>query len=382
MKTVIATTTGFHLRRLAVEFNAVGQDVSYFSYMPKFRMRSDGLDFGAAHSLFASLLPRSAFALMRGNPWQMQSVESMLIKTDDFLAKHLPPSDHFIGLSSMAVRSAARARDLGATVLIDRGSRHVLSQNALIVEGGGQPLSQRYIERELASYEQADVVTVLSQHAAESFVEQGFDRDRLFVCPLGVDLKRFTPSSRPSGPVKLLFVGGWSYQKGVDLLADAVKSRPEWYLTHVGMGAGIKFPSDCSRITRVGHCNHEQLAEIMTQHHVLVLPSRQDGFGMVLLEALAAGLPVVASRMTGASDIRAAMDNPEWVEVVQPNSAEDLLRGLDSMVEKEARTPVDELRERLSEKDKCFFSWRGYANRYQEFLIGRSQARNTVSHEH
>ena len=368
MKTVIATTTRFHLQRLASEFSSLHEDISYFSYTPRFRMQRDGLDAAWAQSLFMPLLPISAFALMRSLPWQMQAVESMLMRTDDYLARHLPPCDIFIGLSSMAVRSAARARELGATVIIERGSRHVLSQTRLISVDGGKPLSPVYIARELDSYAQADIITVPSEHAAESFIEEGFPRERIFVCPLGVDLRRFIPTPRPAGPLRLLFVGGWSHQKGVDLLVKAIAQRPEWRLTHVGMQAGANFPHITSQIVSLGYRNHTQLAQIMAEHHILVLPSRQDGFGRVLLEALAAGLPVVASRMTGGPDIRAVLENPDWVEIVEPGDADDLLRGLDNMVTREKNIQTSEPRHRLTENDQKFFSWHSYARRYLAFL--------------
>ena len=368
MKTVIATTTRFHLQRLAVELAARGEELSYLSYTPKFRMRRDGLEANWARSLFMPLLPISAFALMRKLPWQMQAVEAMLARTDDYLAHCLPPSDIFIGLSSMAVRSAARARELGAKVIIERGSRHVLSQNRLVSQDCGKPLSPGYIARELASYEQADIITVLSEHAAESFVEEGYPRERIFICPLGVDFRRFVPTPRPPGALRLLFVGGWSHQKGCDLLVKAVERRKDWHLTHVGMLSGAQFPHNNPRFVSLGHRNHAQLAQVMAEQHILVLPSRQDGFGMVLLEALAAGLPVVASRMTGGPDIRAVLENPEWVEIVEPGDANDLLRGLDNMATREERTQTSGLRQRLTERDQNFFSWHGYAGRYLTFL--------------
>lgn len=368
MKTVVATTTGFHLQRLAVELAKQGENLSYLSYTPKFRMRRDGLQEDWAQSIFTPLLPISAFALMRKFPWQMQAVESMLVRTDEYVARRLLPSDIFIGLSSMAVTSAARARGLGARVIIERGSRHILSQNRLVSQDGGKPLSTRYIERELASYEQADFITVLSEHAAESFVEEGFSASKIFICPLGVDLRRFVPTVRPSGPLRLLFVGGWSHQKGVDLLIKAVEQRKDWHLTHVGVMSGAQFPHNNPMFNSLGYRNHAQLSQIMAEHHILVLPSRQDGFGMVLLEALASGLPVVASRMTGGPDIRRVLQNPEWVEIVEPRDADALLRGLDEMATREESAQRSGLRIRLTDRDQTFFSWRGYAERYLTFM--------------
>lgn len=326
-------------------------------------MRRDGLKDAWATSEFWHLFPGSALALTRALPWRRQAVETMLRRTDDRLAAILPASDVFVGLSSAAVRTAARARQLGSLVVIDRGARHVLSQNALITKNGGPALSQEYIGRELASYAQADLIAVPSQHAADSFLEQGFTPDQLFVCPLGVDFSRFQPTGRPPGPLKLLFVGGWSHQKGVDILVEAVRRRPDWSLTHVGMLAGAPFPKD-SRFRTLGHRNHSELAPILGSCHTLVLPSRQDGFGMVLLEALAAGLPVVASRITGAPDIRQTISNPEWVEIVEPNDVDDLVRGIEKMEMRLESVPGTGFRHILTPADEEFFSWRGYASRY------------------
>lgn len=369
MKVMIGTTTGFHLRRLAVEMKHAGVDLRYFSSMPGFRLRRDGLEPPWAISLFPKLLPDAALALARQFPRRIQAgaTERMLVRVDDLLARQMVPVDIFIGLSSMAVRSASRARELGAKVIIERGSRHVLSQNDLLVAGGAKPLSQLYIERELASYEAADIVTVLSGHAAESFVERGFPREKLFVCPLGVDLEAFKPSPRPPGPLQLLFVGQWSLRKGVDTLVTAVRKRPGWRVTHVGSTADAPLPQD-AQFRCLGHRDHHDLARLMHEHHILVLPSREDGFGMVLLEALAAGLPVVASRMTGGPDIRAMIATPEWVELVEPGDADDLLRGLEALAARESALEGLRRRELLVHSDLAKVSWRGYARRYMDFL--------------
>lgn len=369
MKVSIGTTTGFHLRRLAVELHASGVDTRYFSAMPNFRMRRDGLSPDMSESLFWSLVPISALALMRYLPgnFQTRAVQARFRAVDDLLTNRLQPCDVFVGLSAMAVRSARRARELGAKVIIERGSRHVLSQQHLLTVEGGCGLNKDYIARELAGYAEADIITVLSAHAADSFVEQGFDRSRVFVCPPGVDLSVFKPTPRPAGATRFLFVGGWSYQKGVDLLIQAIRHRPEWTLTHVGDIVDVDFPDD-PQFRSFGHRNHFGLSQVMADHHVLVLPSRQDGFGMVLLEALAAGLPVVASSMTGGPDIRGMIDDKDHVGIARAGDLEDLVLNLETMADRESNTSVD--RHRLSPSDREAFGWRNYGMRYRRFLEG------------
>lgn len=368
MRVVIATTTGFHLRRMAVHLAGASDiDLRYISSMPRFRMRRDGIADSVSTSLFLPLLPTSFFALNRRMPHlQARAVEAMLVRTDAHIARHLPPCDIFIGLSGMAVRSAEAARQrYGAHVVIERGSRHVLSQDALIQAGGGKALSPLYIERELASYAAADTISLLSSHAVQSFVDSGFNRERLHLNPLGVDLDAFSPSPRPEGPPRLLFVGQWSRRKGVDLLLQAMARRPDWHLTHAGMATDMPLPA-LPNVTSVGHCNHGRLAQLMRSHHVLVLPSREDGFGMVLLEALASGLPVVASDMTGAPDIKAAIGDKQQVEIHAAGDAGALLEALERAVAREACG--DPERQRLAPHDRQHFGWAAYGDRSLAFL--------------
>lgn len=369
MRVTIATTTGFHLRRLAYHLQQMDQHVEYFSYMPRYRLAREGMRPPWSHSLFRATLPGSALALSRGQRWQRKAVERMLAKTDEAVSKRLNETDVFVGLSAMAVKSAERARSMGATVFIDRGSRHVLSQNALITDGGGKPLSQFYIERELASYEEADHIMTLSQHSADSFVERGFDPSRIHVNPLGVDLRQFTQTDAPpSSTPRLIYVGNWSVQKGVDLLTWAMSERPEWRLTWVGVASVSDAAERPSQLLRKGYLTHDELAREMADHHVLVLPSRQDGFGMVLLEALAAGLTVVGSTMTGAPDIKLAVDGSASVQLFAAGDRHDLLRALDTAVAHSQTMPEGRRRRSLDGNHLDYFSWAAYAERYRRIL--------------
>lgn len=366
MKIQIATTTPFHLKHLAIGLYNLDCDVRYYTYTPNFRNKKDGLRLDYTKSIFYSSMPYSFFALNRHLPFQKKFVEYMLKYADQKYKKIIGKSDIFIGLSGMSVKSAQQAKLYGAKVIIERGSSHVLEQDRLIRKNN-HGLSKFYIERELSSYKEADYITVLSTHAAQSFIDNGFEKNKIFINPLGVNLKKFKNSIRPkSTNFNILFIGGWSYRKGVDLLIKAINENPQWSLTHIGMIVDVEFPQNNKRIRTVGHKEQTEIVEIMKSHNILILPSREDGFGMVLLEALACGLPVVASDKTGAPDIQDLMDNPEWVEVVKANSLDSLIEGIKKMENKEEDIPYS--REILTKNDKITFSWSGYVNRYYEFL--------------
>ncbi|MGA2041989.1 MAG: glycosyltransferase family 4 protein [Roseiarcus sp.] len=366
MRIVIATTSAFHLRHLARELIAMGRDVTYMSYLPKFRIRRDEIPLAHARSYFLRLQPWSSAALFRRLPsLQQRAVEAMFARTDEAFARDLPPCDVFIGLSAMAVESARVARrKYGAKVILERGSRHVSSQVELL-SAGGQRSSAVYVARELAGYEIADCIALPSTHAVESFLERGFDPARLFRNPYGVDFASFAPSPRPDGPLRLLFVGSWSYEKGCDALAAVIRADPKLTLTHVGTRGDLAFPA-LANFTSLGHKTHPELRAVMARHHILLLPSRQDGFGMVLAEALASGLPVIGSAMTGAPDLKAAIGDKEAVTVVEPANADALAGAIRDVAEFVRRRPAD--RRVLTEDDRVNLSWAAYARRYDAFL--------------
>jgi glycosyltransferase involved in cell wall biosynthesis len=367
LRIVVATTTGFHLRHLARELIRLGHDVRYLTYLPKFRITRDGITKGNASSYFLRLQPWSTGALIRYTPAvQKYCTEVMLERTDDAIAEDVPPCDVFIGLSSMAVKSAEVARrKYGAKIIIDRGARHVLSQSKLVSQDGGEPLTEFYIKRELASYAVADYIALPSHHAVESFKDYGFSQNMLFQNPYGVDLSTFVPMPFTGKPFKLLFVGGWSYRKGVDILTKALEQLNDCSLTHAGMRVDVDYPTT-DRFSALGHCNHAMLARIYASHQILVLPSREDGFGMVLLEALASGLGIVASCKTGGHDIKEVIGKKEFVSLVDPGNVEALVAGVRSMIEIVAKQATD--RVILSIDDKKYFSWAAYARRYADFL--------------
>lgn len=366
MKIVIATTSGFHLRHLARELIAIGRDVTYMTYLPTFRIRRDGIPLTNARSHFVRLQPWSTMALLRYTRWQSYAVEAMFKMTDEAFARDLPPCDVFIGLSAMAVESARIARQkYGAKVIIERGSRHVLSQNELITSSGGSPLTPIYVERELASYQVADYIALPSRHAVESFETKGFDSSRLFRNRYGVDVGAFAPSPQPGEPIRLLYVGGWTFRKGCDLLVTLMHDNPDLCLTHVGTQGDVAFPA-AANFKSLGHKTHQELRTVMENHHILLLPSREDGFGMVLTEALCSGLPVVASSMTGAPDLREVISNKNAVAIVRPEDSEALATAIRNVIANIRSRVLT--RDLLTREDKGNLSWSAYAKRYDDFI--------------
>ncbi|MHA7832989.1 MAG: glycosyltransferase family 4 protein [Algiphilus sp.] len=135
-------------------------------------------------------------------------------------------------------------------------------------------------------------------------------RNKLEFIPNGVALTRQSVSSRPHGR-RLLAVGSLIERKGIDVILRALVHLPEGYtLTVVGEGpeeAALLRLSDrlgiAARITWVGHCAPERMGEIYAVNDLVVHAARSEGRPNVVVEALAAGVPVVGADIPGVREI-------------------------------------------------------------------------------
>lgn len=365
MKAVIATSTAFHLRHLATALRERGWEVEFHSYLPRWKTRGYGLPDASVVSHFNALLPWSALALLRGGAtWLKPIRERLFALVDHRIACTMAPADVFIGLSAVTVTSAKRARELGALVLIERGSSHILTQQATARRTGAPEPTALYIDRELASYALADRIVVLSGFSARTFIEHGEAAERLEIMPLGVDLQRFARApALPPPPLRALVVGVWSRRKGCDLIAPLLDAMPELTITHVGLPEDLPFPEN-PRFRTLGYLDHTQLPGVMRDHHLLIFPSRDDGFGMVMVEALGCGLRVVASDASGGPDLVSLIGKP-FVEVVPAGLAEALITAVRNQAAALRDAPQDFAppAERIAK-----LSWQSYGDRYAAML--------------
>jgi glycosyltransferase involved in cell wall biosynthesis len=138
----------------------------------------------------------------------------------------------------------------------------------------------------------------------------GVPAEKVHKIPYGVRLDRFRPVAEPpKDRFEVLFVGAVSLQKGIPYLLQAFAQlkHPQKRLRIVGglsreMGPILpRLPQD--NVEFVGHVRQDRLAAIMSSSHVMVLASVQDGFGMVLSQAMACACPVICSTNTGGPDL-------------------------------------------------------------------------------
>ena len=191
---------------------------------------------------------------------------------------------------------------------------HCSLRHTLQASGGrGLALSTIGAALERVGERRADAVIVLTQRLADRLIAGGLDRGRVHVIPSGVDLRLFArrlPDPAPDLPrPRVLFVGRLAAQKGVSTLLDAVPLlRTGAAVALVGDGpqrAALERQAGhlgADRVRFQGFVPHAEVPAWLAAADVLVLPSVYEELGSVLLEAMAAGLPVVASAVGGIPD--------------------------------------------------------------------------------
>ena len=158
--------------------------------------------------------------------------------------------------------------------------------------------------------ELADHVIVASSFTRDSLRAVMGDRP-VHVTPYGCPPPAASePARRAEGaPIELLFAGHLAQRKGIaDLIAALDLLTVDWRLTLAGPRPASAPPAlddllADSRVTWLGAVPHTTLMERMAQAHAFVFPSIVEGFGMVITEALAAGLPVITTPHTAGPDI-------------------------------------------------------------------------------
>ncbi|PYY10678.1 MAG: hypothetical protein DMG61_21065 [Acidobacteria bacterium] len=159
----------------------------------------------------------------------------------------------------------------------------------------------------------ADLCIVASSHTRRTLLENGISQDRLAVVPYGVDLEFFCPAESPRDKLSMLFVGQLCRQKGLHYLLEAWRRLrlPDAELRIVG-----PLPRNQSSFTKyglvsrfLGSLNWMELRDEYRRADLLCLPSLSDGFGQVVLEALACGTPALTTNSAGASDLIQQREN-------------------------------------------------------------------------
>ncbi|MDP2874008.1 MAG: glycosyltransferase family 4 protein [bacterium] len=231
-------------------------------------------------------------------------------------SRKISGSDFFHSWNNHCLRSLRVAKKLGAKAIVERNSLYPSTQADLIRNEYAkfgikvEPTSPRTLQRGEQELEEADYIFCPSELVRQSLLGAGIKEGKIRLIPQGVDTKKFKITRTPAsfaGPFKVLFIGHLGFRKGLPYLLQAWDKLhlPDSQLVLVG-GEEREIKNylqpflDRQDIVFAGYTDPKPYLEKAT---VFVCPSIEDGFGLVVLEAMAAGVPVIVSQNTGAKDV-------------------------------------------------------------------------------
>jgi glycosyltransferase involved in cell wall biosynthesis len=255
-----------------------------------------------------------------------------------------PGQDAVIGYEHSCRATFVRARRLGVATVYNMTAPHYRTAEAVLSNEVGQAPGLRdryraYVERQGprrgrhkdAEFALADCVIANSRLTAQSLGGLGPPGDRVAVVPLGappLDPRWVAGGSREK--FVFLHAGSVSVRKGSHLLLQAWKQLAPRQ-AELWIAGGWQLPrlpdlASTPGVRELGNLSPGQLAERYLAADVLVFPTLCDGFGMVVTEAFAHGLPVLTTTAAGAADLVRSGENGL---LVPPGDADRLAAALD-----------------------------------------------------
>ena len=279
-------------------------------------------------TLYGSLEDRSG-----GFRYDRQLLAGLRRAGDTVEVVELPWRDYGRGLLDNGSRALRRRLDVDVDVMLQdelahpslvRTNRHLRYPVVSVVHhlraSEPRPLAPVYRTVERRYLRTVDGVVCNSTTTRDAVTDLGVDRDSTVVAPPAGD--RFDPAVGPERiearareePLRLVFVGNVERRKGLDTLVDGLAAADAAAeLTVVGRAVDGTYLESVresvreygldDRVRFAGRLPDDELAATLESSHVLAVPSRYEGFGIVYLEGMSFGLAPLASRAGGASDI-------------------------------------------------------------------------------
>jgi glycosyltransferase involved in cell wall biosynthesis len=301
----------------------------------------------------------------------------------DKLAAHRLPmdSDIYVLWAGFALHSIRRIRKKNpkAKIIVERGSTHIQFQHDMLVYAySKKPMlrpvlpTPQVIQKEIAEYDAADYIAIPTTFVEKTFTEKGVRKEKLFINPYGVDLSLFKQAGTMfshKGKINLLFVGLFSIQKGADIYIKVINkfaSNERVQFSFVGgMENGLleelsPFISS-GKVTYQPTVPQERLPEFYSQADIFLFPSYQEGMAMVLLQAMASGLGILASENSGAGMLIRNGENGFMIT----HEVDAIVEKINCLLDNHALLGKMQIEARTTVENN--FSWDDYAERTMQF---------------
>lgn len=281
-----------------------------------------------------------------------------------------------IGFDTAAWILAKRCSEFSVPLVLDQSTPHPDAKPPIYAlaqqrypqwTDGVEARSPELRAAEKMEHDGAARVVAASSYTRRTLMQHGVAAAKIRVNPYGVDCERFrVRERRESQPLRFLFVGAVNARKGVPLLIEAWRclnaAKAELWLVGGASKQALSLLPELPGFRYFGAVPHGDVAELIRQCDVFVFPSYFEGFGLVLLEAMACGLPVITTTATAGPDIVTEGEDG-WI--IEPGDCAALVDRMNYCLEHPQVVREMGVQARATAQR---FTWSAYGDRWMQIL--------------
>ena len=328
---------------------------TYFSGYPKWKLPS-GSNFQIRSFPFRTLV---TYGLLRFPSGIRPKDDTLYIwqdkNFDKKVASSLSYSDFIHAMPGQCIQTFQKAKELGIKTVLNHATGPVDLQLDLVREeyrrvGLEAPDLSNHANYFLSlvdrEFELTDYHCVASSVVKLQLIQKGVDEKKIWVVPYGADTSFWKNSEQKekSDFLEIVFAGQLSLRKGLKYLLDALELAGErnWRLNVYGRKVSetmtdIKGYSGKISVKYHGAVSQNELCRVFQESDLLILPSLEEGFGLVITQALSCGTPCIVSDKVGAKDLI----TEECGAVFDSMDSRDLLEKIECWAARKSRIQGD-----------------------------------------
>lgn len=289
----LARLFGKHNDMLTIDTNKVKTNLT-FSFISKIR----------SYHRFRNRNPRSFLLSEMYDKWVARE-----LRQEQYNASNIIMTEPIIALHTLT-----EAKKLGLITILDTTNSHISNQTEILEDeydrlGISYTYNPSYIiEKGLQEYNEADYITVRSSYVKKTFLERNIPQEKLFVVPSGINLDNFSQITKEDETFRIIYCGLSCIKKGTHYLLQAysdlkLKNAELWLIGDIleDIKAILEKYKDIYKVIKF--IPRKDIYKYYSQGSIFVLPSLEEGLSKVMMEAMACGLPVIATSNTGAEDV-------------------------------------------------------------------------------
>lgn len=335
VKISISATNPCHLWPMARELAAAGALGHFYSGYPEWKLGDTTGIPTRTHSLRTNVV----YGLLKFVPERFRPSSRSLFVWQDrgfdgWVGRNLDGADFIHAMPGQALATFRAARKAGIRTVLNHATGPVRDWVRIMEPEYARvglriadhcPYDDDYFRREDEEYALSDFHCAASTVVCDQLVARGVAADHIWVVPYGADPAIFRPADSSLSGFRILFAGQVCLRKGLRTLLAALEQldRPEWSVDFYGAKLGesaadLASYRGASPLHFHGPVSQGQLAAAMQKASVLVLPSLEEGFGLVVPQALNCGTPCLVSEQVGARDFVRHRDNGSIFPAADP----------------------------------------------------------------